>query len=588
MDVHGLAGGSPDLVKTVLPVEARANVSIRIAPGQNVADVSAAFERLLREAAPEGAERRGRSSSRSAEPGLVSPDAPALGLAREAFEQVFGQLSLLVRVGGSVPVVASLAARGIPTISTGIAIERRQRALAEREVSRGVPDARSRGGARDVQASRRAWLERRSRARSPRSSPATCSSGSSATCRVDTQGAYRVPERPSTEKQLELSRLLVAGAARPRPRRRADDRRRGLLRAPGIERGSSRRAHRARGHDARRQRAPDVSPIVHEAWDGAPIELPGDARQVLDPEQLPELAARVGHDIVTSDGTTLLGADDKAGIAEIMAAVSYLARHPERTRAPLRVAFTVDEEVGRGAEDFDLEAFGADVAYTLDGSALGELETETFSATSIRVTIRGLSVHPGTAKGKLVNAVKLAAELVASLPADRLSPETTENREGYVHPHRISGGAEEAIVDFIARDHDDELLEQHVQLLRDLAARIAEREPRAHVEIERRDSYRNMRPYIEQTRASSRRRSRRFAVPVSSRSSRSRAAGRTARCSRHEGFRPRISSPAARSTTRSASGRACRTWAPLPRRSSSSRASGPNRRRSCGLTPLGV
>jgi tripeptide aminopeptidase len=218
---------------------------------------------------------------------------------------------------------------------------------------------------------------------------------------------------------------------------------------------------------------------------------------VLDPKQLPELAARVGHDIVTSDGTTLLGADDKAGIAEIMAAVSYLARHPERTRAPLRVAFTVDEEVGRGAEDFDLEVFGADVAYTLDGSSLGELETETFSATSIRVTIRGLSVHPGTAKGKLVNAVKLAAELVASLPADRLSPETTEKREGYVHPHRISGGAEEAIVDFIARDHEDDLLEQHVQLLRDLAGRIAEREPRAHLEIERRDSYRNMRPYIE-------------------------------------------------------------------------------------------
>ena len=314
--------------------------------------------------------------------------------------------------------------------------------------------------------------------------------------RVDTQAAYRVPERPSTEKQLELSRLLVQELrdlgldAELTPGAAVFSGLPGTNGAPVV----GLIAHVDTTPDVS---GADVSPIVHEAWDGAPIALPGDSRQVLDPEQLPELAARVGHDIVTSDGTTLLGADDKAGIAEIMAAVSYLARHPERTRAPLRVAFTVDEEVGRGAEDFDLEAFGADVAYTLDGSSLGELETETFSAASIRVTIRGLSVHPGTAKGKLVNAVKLAAELVASLPADRLSPETTEDREGYVHPHRISGGAEDAIVDFIARDHDDELLEQHVQLLRDLAERIGEREPRAHVEIERRDSYRNMRPYIE-------------------------------------------------------------------------------------------
>jgi tripeptide aminopeptidase len=240
-----------------------------------------------------------------------------------------------------------------------------------------------------------------------------------------------------------------------------------------------------------------VAPIVHEGWSGESIVLPGDPRQVLDPSQLPALAERTGHDIVTSDGTTLLGADDKAGIAEIMAAVAYLAAHPERTRATIRVAFTVDEEVGRGAEDFDLDGFGADVAYTLDGSGLGELEIETFSATSVRVTIRGHSVHPGSAKGKLVNAVKLAADLVSSLPRDRLSPETTEDREGYVHPHRISGSAEEAIVDFIARDHDDDLLEQHVALLRELVERVAASEPRAKVEVEIRDSYRNMRRSIE-------------------------------------------------------------------------------------------
>jgi tripeptide aminopeptidase len=315
--------------------------------------------------------------------------------------------------------------------------------------------------------------------------------------RVDTQAVHRAASRPSTEKQLDLSRMLVEE-----------------LRELGLE--DARLTEFAAvfaslpgtseapvvGLIAHVDTSPDVTgagvkPLVHERWAGQPIVLPGDERQVLDPAKLPELAARAGHDIVTSDGTTLLGADDKAGIAEIMAAVAYLVRHPERPRAPIRVAFTVDEEVGRGAEDFDLAAFGAEVAYTLDGSGLGELSVETFSAKSIRITIRGLSVHPGRAKGKLVNAVKLASELVAALPVDRLSPETTEEREGYVHPHRISGSAEEAIVDFIARDHDDALLEQHVQLLRDLADEVIERDPRALVEVEVRDSYRNMRPFIE-------------------------------------------------------------------------------------------
>ena len=316
--------------------------------------------------------------------------------------------------------------------------------------------------------------------------------------RVDTQAAYRTARRPSTEKQLELSRMLVEelrdlGLEDARLTEGAAV----FAGLPGVDGAPT------VGLIAHVDTTPDVlgagvKPLVHQGWAGGPIVLPGDERQVLDPEKLPELAERVGHDIVTSDGTTLLGADDKAGIAEIMAAVAYLVRHPERPRPPIRVAFTVDEEVGRGAEDFDLDAFGADVAYTLDGSGLGELEIETFSAKSIRITIRGRAVHPGSAKGKLVNAVKLAARFVSSLPVDRLSPETTEGREGYVHPHRISGSAEEAIVDLIARDHDDALLEEHVQLLRDLANGIGELEPRALVEIEVLDSYRNMRPYIEE------------------------------------------------------------------------------------------
>jgi tripeptide aminopeptidase len=317
--------------------------------------------------------------------------------------------------------------------------------------------------------------------------------------RVDTQAAYRVADRPSTEKQLDLSRILVE-----------ELRAAGLADAhlnpgfsvfatlPGTVEGP------VVGLIAHVDTTPDVlgagvSPIVHEGWAGEPIVLPADPTQTLDPDELPALAVRVGHDIVTSDGTTLLGADDKAGIAEIMAAVAFLARHPERPRTTIRVAFTVDEEVGRGAEDFDLDAFGADVAYTLDGSDLGELEIETFSAKSIRVVIRGHSVHPGSAKGKLVNSVKLAADLVASLPRDRLSPETTDEREGFVHPHRIAGSTEETIVDLIVRDHDDELLEQHVALVRERIERVAASEPRARVEIEIRDSYRNMRRYIEES-----------------------------------------------------------------------------------------
>jgi tripeptide aminopeptidase len=317
--------------------------------------------------------------------------------------------------------------------------------------------------------------------------------------RVDTQAAYRVPERPSTDKQLDLSRLLVdelLGIGLEDAR--LDAGQTVFASLPGNVDGP------VVGLIAHVDTTPDVlgagvSPVVHEGWSGEPIVLPGDPRQVLDPDELPALAERVGHDIVTSDGTTLLGADDKAGVAEIMAAVAYLIRHPERPRTTIRVAFTVDEEVGRGAEGFDLEAFGADVAYTLDGSGLGELEIETFSAKSVRVTIRGHSVHPGSAKGKLVNSVKLAADVVASLPRDRLSPETTDGREGFVHPHRIAGSTEETIVDFIVRDHDDELLERHVELVRERIEHVASSEPRAKIDVEVRDSYSNMRQYIDES-----------------------------------------------------------------------------------------
>jgi len=241
----------------------------------------------------------------------------------------------------------------------------------------------------------------------------------------------------------------------------------------------------------------DVRPQVIRDYDGGDIVLPGDPRKVLRASENPILAERAGHDIVTTDGTTLLGADDKAGVAEIMGAVAYLAAHPEIEHAPIRVAFTVDEEVGRGVDHFDIEEFGADFAYTLDGSELGRIDDETFSASDVRIRIEGHSVHPGTSKGEMVNAIKLAARIVERLPPDSLSPETTEGREGFVHPHRITGTTAEAELRFIARDFDASKLEEHEQLLRTLADEVAAEEPRAYVTVTVEESYRNMREFLD-------------------------------------------------------------------------------------------
>jgi tripeptide aminopeptidase len=314
--------------------------------------------------------------------------------------------------------------------------------------------------------------------------------------RIDTRSDEDSRTYPSTAKQLDLSRLLV------------DE-----LRAMGLsdveltEHGyvfatlAGTEGAPVIGLIAHVDTTPDtpgggVVPIVHEDYAGGSIVLPGDPSQVIDPAEETELAARVGHDIVTSDGTTLLGADDKAGVAEIMTALAYL-RDTTEPRATARVAFTVDEEVGRGTQHFDLEAFGAEAGYTLDGSGIGELEIETFSARQVRVTIRGRGAHPGSAKGKLVNAVKLAADFVASLPRGALSPETTEGREGFVHPARVTASAEDAVVTLLVRDHNDALLEQHTELVRELAAAIEHREPRARVTIDVQESYRNMRAVID-------------------------------------------------------------------------------------------
>jgi tripeptide aminopeptidase len=239
-----------------------------------------------------------------------------------------------------------------------------------------------------------------------------------------------------------------------------------------------------------------VEPIVHRAYGGGMIRLPKQSTQ-LDPAAMPELATKVGHDIVTASGDTLLGADDKAGVAEIMAAVAHLAAHPELPRPTLRIAFTPDEEIGRGGKLFDIERFGAHCAYTLDGSDLGELQDETFSALEAIVTIHGLDVHPGQATGKMVSALSLAAAIVDRLPSDRLTPDTTSGREGFIHPYELEATAARAKIRLILRDFDERLLDEHLALLRGVAEEMVASRPPARVNIDVHRQYSNMRPYLD-------------------------------------------------------------------------------------------
>ena len=240
-----------------------------------------------------------------------------------------------------------------------------------------------------------------------------------------------------------------------------------------------------------------VEPVVHRSYDGGRIALPRGAT-VLDPERMPELGEAVGHDLVTSSGDTLLGADDKAGMAEIVSAIAHLAHHPELPRPKLRVGFTPDEEIGEGATLFDIPRFGARCAYTLDGSKLGELQDETFTGAEVEVVVHGVGVHPGFATGKLVNALRLAARIVAALPADAPTPEGTSGRDGFIHPYEMQGTADRAVIRSIVRDFEDDLLEQHIALLRRTAQDVVAAEPRARLDIEVRRQYPNMRRFLEQ------------------------------------------------------------------------------------------
>jgi tripeptide aminopeptidase len=317
--------------------------------------------------------------------------------------------------------------------------------------------------------------------------------------RIDTQADEASPTTPSTAQQLDLLNLLVDELREIGAQDIAlTDYGAVLATIPATDSaGAPTVAFLAHVDTSPAFNATGVAPIVHRAYAGGDIALPDDPHQVLSPAQFPYLATKAGEDIVTASGTTLLGADDKAGIAIIMAMAHHLLANPDLPHGPIRVCFTPDEEIGRGVHADLPRDLQADVAYTLDGAELGEIVYETFSADKATVTIEGVSAHPGQAKDVLVNALHLAAKIVMTLPHATLTPETTSGREGFIHLYHMSGGAAAATLEFILRDFEREGLQAHGDLLRLVCAAVAATEPRARIACEITPQYRNMRYWLE-------------------------------------------------------------------------------------------
>ena len=242
----------------------------------------------------------------------------------------------------------------------------------------------------------------------------------------------------------------------------------------------------------------NVNAVIHRNYKGGDIILPNDKTQIIKASENSDLANMIGYDIITTDGTTLLGADNKCGVAEIMDAVNYLLQHPEVKHGPIKVCFTPDEEVGRGTEKFDVKKYGAKYAYTVDGQSRGEVETETFSADAVLITIRGKNIHPGYAKGRMINSVKVASALIESLPKDSLSPETTENREGYVHCVSFNGNEESTTLKFIIRDFVTTKLKEYENILKNLVEKTVAKYPGSQFNFEVIEQYRNMKEILDQ------------------------------------------------------------------------------------------
>ena len=318
--------------------------------------------------------------------------------------------------------------------------------------------------------------------------------------RIDTQSNPQSETSPTSEKQKDLSRMLA-----------------GELKAMGIQDAHMDEWGYVYGtipsntnknvpvicFCSHVDTAPDASghnvkPLLHKNYQGQDITLPDDETQVLRKKEIPYLEKLTGHDLITASGNTLLGADDKAGVAEIMDAANFFMQHPEVKHGPIKILFTPDEEVGKGTAKLDIKKLRAEFAYTLDGGEAGSLEDETFSADGVQLIIYGVITHPGYAKGKLVNALKIASDVLASLPRTELSPETTEHKEGFIHPVRVDGIAEKATIDFIIRDFVTEGLKKKEDLLLQVIETVLEKYPGAKFEFNVKEQYRNMKEVLDQ------------------------------------------------------------------------------------------
>ncbi|QIL39367.1 peptidase T [Pedobacter sp. HDW13] len=242
----------------------------------------------------------------------------------------------------------------------------------------------------------------------------------------------------------------------------------------------------------------NVKPIIHDKYQGQDLVLPDDNKIMIRMSDHKDLKHQIGNDIITASGTTLLGADNKAGLAEIMEAAAFLMKNPEVKHGTIKVLFTPDEEIGRGVDKVDLKKLGADFGYTIDGETLGSIEDETFSADGARLTVYGVSTHPGFAKGKMESAIKILAEILDSLPKDTLTPEATHQKDGFIHPVSISGQVEEAEAQFIIRDFTDEKLAQHGTFLAQTVEKVMAKYPNSTYKLEIKAQYRNMKQVLDQ------------------------------------------------------------------------------------------
>jgi tripeptide aminopeptidase len=316
---------------------------------------------------------------------------------------------------------------------------------------------------------------------------------------IDTQSDPSSPTCPSTAKQKDLGRLLAA-----------ELRTMGLTDAHLDDHGYVYATIPATTDKkvpvicfcSHMDTAPDctgkdVKPQVLKNYQGGDIVLPGAPSQVIRPAEHPALKDQIGNDIITTDGTTLLGADNKAGVAEIMDAAHFLLQHPEIRHGAIKILFTPDEEIGRGVDKVDLKKLGADFAYTIDGETAGYIEDETFSADGATITIEGVSTHPGFAKGRMEHAIKIAAAIIARLPKDGCSPETTEGKQGFLHPIGIAGALEQATIGFIVRDFTESGLKEKEALLEGIVKDVMKDFPRSKYKFEVKPQYRNMKEVID-------------------------------------------------------------------------------------------